>query len=395
MKKVTIFLIFFVAAFAVLFITQSTVSSVNESLWLTEYVVAGHAFQLVDILIGAIGTFVSIMIVLLGIILVGRRKREIREKIKADLTVKYQDLVMSYLESVEGTFIELKTLAKSKFRKQLLAEQIIDIAKNLRGDNLDNIQILYRALKLDKRAVRQIKYGHWHNKIKGIKEICALSLPNPPSEILKYAHSKNDILRMEAQTALVELSRFDENANPFEFLDELTVPFSLWEQIALHQVMLDREITPPDFKRWLFSDNYTVILFCLRMIREYKQTFNAEWVKDLAWHDREDIRLLAYEVMGDLKMVPELKEVRKLFKDENIYNKREMIRSMRKSADPKFIGFLKKVIDNEEDAEILVEGIRGINESGKEGTKVLNKMLKDTYKNYNIVIKHVKDRRII
>jgi len=137
-----------------------------------------------------------------------------------------------------------------------------------------------------------------------------------------------------------------------------------------------------------------VILFCLRMIREYNQTYNAGYVKDLAWHDDEEVRRLAYEVMGDLKMVPQLKEVRKLFKDETIHNQRELIRSMRKSADPSFFSFLKRVIDSEEDSEVLVEGVRAINDADG-GEEILNKMLKDTYKNYNIIIKHVKDRKIV
>jgi len=319
---------------------------------------------------------------------------EKRDKLKTELTPKYQDLVMSYLERTEGTYTELKKLAKSKFRKKLLAEQVTDVAKNLRGDNLDKIQILYRALKLDRRAFRRIKYGHWHNKIKGIKEVCALSLNDASVHIFPYANSKNDILRMEAQTAIVELSRFEDNPEPFKFLEKLERPFSRWEQIALYQVMLDRDINPPNFLSWLFSDNPSVILFCLRMIREYNQTYNAGYVKDLAWHDDEEVRRLAYEVMGDLKMVPQLKEVRKLFKDETIHNQRELIRSMRKSADPSFFSFLKRVIDSEEDSEVLVEGVRAINDADG-GEEILNKMLKDTYKNYNIIIKHVKDRKIV
>ena len=411
MKKLMIFLTFFVLVTIGVFVLQTTVDSVNESWWMLEFSLFGKVFRAVHILIGFISTFISTMVVLLGIILFNRRRMEKRQKIKDELLVKYQELVVDYLylenDDVKFAYRRLKELTNSKFKKQLLINQVVDVAKNLQpGDALDKIQILFYSLKLDKPTFRKIKHGPWHQKIKGIKEVCALSLADKRELFYKYANSKNDILRMEAQTGLVELSRFDEETNPFEFLTDLTLPFSRWEQIALHQVMVDRDISPPNFVEWLYSDNITITLFCLRMIKEYKQqdllfgiatefeeNTTSEWVQNLAWHDDENVRQLAYEVMGDLKMVTELKEVRKLFKDETIDNKREMIRSMRKCADPTLTKFLKKIIDIEDDAEILVEGVRGIKDT-KGGKAELDKMLKDKYKNYNIIIKHVRDRKI-
>ena len=396
MKRLMLFLITFILLVIALFTRQFTAPPLGQSLWLKEFSIFGASFYLVDILIWTTVSFVSVMIILLMVILAHRTRMERRDGIRKNLLSQYQTLLMDYIQSVEpeGERRALKKLMNSRFKKQLLIDQIVDIGKHLREDNLKKIQELYFELKLHRRTYRKVRWGHWHKKIKGIKELCALSLTTQNERILKYANSKNDILRMEAQTALVELSRFEEDPQPFKFLDELSHPFSRWEQIALYQVMLDRGIEPPDFLQWLFSDNPTVILFCLRMIREYGQVENSEWVKNLAWHDREDVRKLAYEVMGDLKMVPQLKEVRKLFKDETIHNQREIIRSMRKAADPEFFNFLKRVIDSEEDAEVLVEGVRAINDA-EGGKAILDKMLKDTYKNYNIIIKHVKDRKIV
>ncbi|MCK7534576.1 MAG: adaptin domain-containing protein [Marinilabiliales bacterium] len=48
-------------------------------------------------------------------------------------------------------------------------------------------------------------------------------------------------------------------------------PFSLWEQITLHDLIIQHEIPVPDFQKWLNSSNPTVVMFALRMIREFKQ----------------------------------------------------------------------------------------------------------------------------
>ena len=53
-------------------------------------------------------------------------------------------------------------------------------------------------------------------------------------EMYKSLNSRNEILRMEAQIALVRLSEKDH----FEFLSHLKRPFSLWEQITLHDLIL-------------------------------------------------------------------------------------------------------------------------------------------------------------
>ena len=86
--------------------------------------------------------------------------------------------------------------------------------------------------------------------------------------IYKALNSSNEILRMEAQIALVRLS----DDNPFEFLSHLTRPFSLWEQITLHELMIQHQIDPSrHLKNGCTSPNPTVVMFALRMIREFKQ----------------------------------------------------------------------------------------------------------------------------
>jgi hypothetical protein len=59
------------------------------------------------------------------------------------------------------------------------------------------------------------------------------------------------------------------------------------------------------------------------------------------------------------------------------------------------IGFLKLVIDKEEDVQLQIEATKAIRNNGDEGVKALVKLMESEYKNYSIIIKHVLDRRII
>jgi hypothetical protein len=270
-----------------------------------------------------------------------------------------------------------------------------DLAINLPPEPLRKIRELFFCMKFDKLTYRKLRWGRWHKKVKAIKELYAFNITTKNKYLYKLINSKNSLLRMEAQVALVDLSKEDPNANPFNFLHKLEAPFSLWEQITLHQVLVQRDIKVPDFGDWLYRDNKSVVMFCLRMIKEYKQVQNEQKIKVLMHHSDENVRRLAYQVLGDLKLVGALKEVRRIYKDEPFDNQLEIIRSMRKCADSTFISFLRKVIDKEESAEILVEGVKAIKDSGEIGREILKKMMESEYKDYNIIIKHVLDNRII
>lgn len=57
-------------------------------------------------------------------------------------------------------------------------------------------------------------------------------------------------IRTQAET-LVRLS----DDNPFEFLSHLNRPFSLWEQITLHELIIQHDLPVPSFKKWLTQPN--------------------------------------------------------------------------------------------------------------------------------------------
>ena len=67
---------------------------------------------------------------------------------------------------------------------------------------------------------------------------------------------------------------------------------------------------------------------------------------------------------------------------------------MGKMPDISMMGFLKLVLDKEEDVQLQIEATKAIRNNGEEGVKALVKLMESEYKNYNIIIKHVLDRRI-
>ncbi len=78
-----------------------------------------------------------------------------------------------------------------------------------------------------------------------------MNIRDANEQIIKSLNSGNNILRMEAQIAMVRLS----DGNPYEFLDLLEKPLSLWEQVTLHELLIQHNLKVPEFKQWFTSEN--------------------------------------------------------------------------------------------------------------------------------------------
>jgi HEAT repeat protein len=361
----------------------------GKSPWLREFTYFGRSVALVNILVAIILFSITTMVILLVFILLNRTRMEKEASLREYLMEKYQAMIIDYLFGNTQPR-EFLVIASDNFRRQVLIEQMIDVSINLKGDTGLKLVELYKQLDLDKDSIARARSKKWHLKIKGFRELAFMDIKEANDEIYKALNSANEILRMEAQIALVRLS----DENPFEFLFHLTRPFSLWEQITLYELMVQHEIPPPAFRQWIDSHNDTVVMFSLRMIREFKQMEAEPDVIKILSHPSENVRLLAVQVAGDLKMRSSLNTLKHMYKNQDYKICLEIVRSMGKMPDSAMMGFLQLVLDKEDDVQLQIEATKAIENMGEEGVKALVKLMKSEYKNYTIIVRHVLDRRI-
>lgn len=369
--------------------TQKFLIINGNSPWLREITYFGRSVALVNALVAVILFSITSMIILLIFILLNRTRMEKEANLREYLMERYQAMIIDYLFGTTKPE-EFLSIASDVFRRQVLIEQMIDVSINLKGDIGDKLIELYRHLNLDKDSIARARSNKWHLKIKGFRELAFMDIKEANDEIYKALNSPNEILRMEAQIALVRLS----DENPFEFLSHLIRPFSLWEQISLHELMVQHEITPPSFRQWIDSPNETVVMFALRMIKEFRQMEAEPDVIKALSHQSENVRLLAVQVSGDLQMRSALNSLKHMYKNQEYKICLEIVRSMGKMPDHSMMGFLQLVLDKEDDVQLQIEATKAIENMGEEGVKALVKLMKSEYKNYSIIVRHVLDRRI-
>lgn len=361
----------------------------GDSPWLTRYNYFGKSVALVNALIFTIIASFVTMLILLIVILLNRARMEKEARLRQYLLEKYQSLIIDYLFG-NADPEAFRKIASDRFRRQVLIDQMIDVSVNLKGDTQAKLVKLYKELELDKDSLERAASRKWHLKIKGFRELAFMGIREANDEIYKAINSRNEILRMEAQIALVRLSDKD----PFEFLSHMKRPFSMWEQMTLHDLIVHHDIAVPEFQKWLTSPNPTVVMFALRMIREFKQKDAEPELRKVLLHRDQRVSKLAVEVAGDLDMRSTLDTMKRMYKYQDYNNCLEIVRSMGKMPDQCMMGFLKLVLDKEDDVQLQIEAVKAIENMGEEGVKALVRLMKSEYKNYNIIVRHVLDRRI-
>lgn len=361
----------------------------SNSPWLKRINYFGKSFALVNALIITIVLSIATMFIMLFLILLNRAKMEKEEHLKQYLAETYQGMIIDYLFT-DSSPDRFRPIASDTYRRQALIDQMIDVSINLKGDAEEKLGGLYLYLGLDGDSIRRAHDFRWHKKIKGFRELAFMNIKEANHEMYKALNSKNEILRMEAQIALVRLSDED----PFGFLFQLKRPFSLWEQITLHELMIQHDLQVPEFRKFLKATNPTVVMFALRMIREFKQISAEDEVRETLEHPSPEVRQLAVQVAGDLDMRSTLDVMKRMYKNQNYHTCVEIIKAMAKMPEPSLMGFLKLVLDKEDDVQLQIEATKAIENNGEEGVRTLVKLMKSEYKNYNIIVRHVLDRRI-
>ncbi len=350
---------------------------------------------LVTILYIVILYSIATLITLLIIILLNRSRMQREQNQKDYLLEEYQKLLMDYIfeeEKRADAYRDLDRVANNQMNRQVLIDQMIDLSINLKGEIKETIKDLYIRLDLKRDSLEKAHSKKWHKNVKGFREMAFMNIRDANEKIIESLNSNNEILRMEAQIAMVRLS----DGNPYDFLHLLEKPLAVWEQITLHELLIQHNLKVPVFKQWFSSENITVVMFALQMVSWFHQRGVGKEMITLFDHENEEVRYTAYKVCGEIGLKMALPAMIKLYPGESISNRLEILRTFAKVPDEKYLKFLKLVLDNEDDVQLQIQATKAMENTDEPGISMLIKLMKSKseYKNYQIIIRHVLDGRI-
>jgi HEAT repeat protein len=287
---------------------------------------------------------------------------------------------------------DLEEIAENRFDRQLLIDQMIDLCINLKGEIKETIKDLYLNLGLKEDSLKKVYSKKWHEHVKGIRELAYMNIREASEKILESLNSSNEIVRMEAQIAMVRLS----DENPYQFLHYLEKPLALWEQVTLHELLIQHNLEVPAFEDWFKSENLSVVMFALEMTSWFKQVSSGDAIMGLFEHEDENVRNTAFRVSGEIELARALPAMKQVYENETYKNKMEILTAFARIPEEQHLDFLKNVLDKEEDVQLQIQATKAMENTDEPGISMLIKLMKSKseYKNYQIIIRHVLDGRI-
>jgi HEAT repeat protein len=263
-------------------------------------IIRSHYFYLANLF------FTGLVLLLIAFILfymylrIKRGNKLLKWKPKADLLIRNA----IFFEDDQGTGsgsipVPSRTnkLIKNRYFRKILIQELVNAKKSVSGTSADNLVHLYKQLILHQYALTRLKDGKWHIKALAIQELSILGLKEHLTKIYRYTNHANELVRMEAQLAIVRLSGFE----GLRFLDLISYPLSEWQQVKiLHELS---SVPPENFsgvEKWLRSSNSSVVTFALKLARIYHLFELHDNVSTCLKHPDSQVRFQAIITLGEI-----------------------------------------------------------------------------------------------
>ncbi|KAA5532178.1 HEAT repeat domain-containing protein [Taibaiella lutea] len=224
--------------------------------------------------------------------------------------------------------------------KQILIDRLINYRRSFSGSIGNHFKQLYLELGLDKLSTKKMNRRSWNMKVRGIRELTGMDVSISDVNILPLTNSKRHELRTEARNAYIKLSKNE----PFKFFDISSEPLLDWDQIELFKTITTTEnIAIPNFARWVtYSNNKSIISFCLKLIVHYNQQDAAPAVIKLLETKDHILRAEAINCLGKLKYEPAEAQLRHIYSNQPLNCQLEILKAIGRMSTGESAQFLRQ-----------------------------------------------------
>ncbi len=258
-----------------------------------------------------------------------------------------------------------KLLVNPHFRN-LLIRELIAAKQNMSGQAALNLKNLFRQLQLNRDVVNMVESKSWHLKASGIQYMGAMEMREHKNIIIPHTNSRRGLIRVEAQNTIVKFSGFQ----GLRFLDDAPFVITEWQQIKLLEEL--SQLPAENFTgidNWLKSANDSVVIFALKLARNYFRFELYDNVKSCLGHEKSEVRRQAILTIKELQTADSAADLLRFYESETEENKLEIIKVLQDVGTEAEIPFLMKVL-NEEINKLKLAAAKAIVAIGDAGLAV-------------------------
>jgi hypothetical protein len=310
-------------------------NEMSKSIWQRIITIYLEAPLKVRVLLVILAYLILSLFILFLVIIINRQVETRRRLRDRNLKHEYQEQLADFLFNDEVETIEIKGINNKKNR-QILIDELRFLHSNLYGETASKLRDLYLNLGLHRDSLQKVYSRRWHTKSKGFREVAQMDVKDANEYIAGFTNSKNPIIRVEAQVAMVKLS----DEEPLRFLNDLTYEMSDWEMVNIYDTLIYHQINIDSFEPWLDSKNNSVVIFALRMIMLFKHVQTIPRIRQLLFHEQPEIRLAATKALKPMESEEYIPDLKLLYRDET-YRLQEILKEFEEKQKNKKRGLIE------------------------------------------------------
>lgn len=273
---------------------------------------------------------------------------------------------------------------RKKKNMQILIDRLINYKKSFTGSTGNQLRELFLELGLDKLSEKKMKRRSWNMKVRGIRELTGMDVSISDVNILPLTNSKRHELRTEARNAYIKLSKNE----PFKFFDISSEPLLDWDQIELFKTITTTEnIAIPNFARWVtYSNNKSIISFCLKLIVHYNQQDAAPAVVKLLETKDHILRAEAVNCLGKLKYEAAELQLIHIYSNQPLICQLEILKAVGRMATGESNSFLRQEFMYSTDFDIRKNAARSLVKNAS--PEIINELMDASNEENKLILKH-------
>lgn len=230
---------------------------------------------------------------------------------------------------------------ESSFRN-LFLERLVASEKKFSGGAQTEIKKIFADYNLQKEALNKLEQKKPHLIAEGIQELTAMKVEMAVPKIMPFLNHPSPQVYQEAQYAMVVFKGFQ----GLHFLNDFPYIISDWQQLRLlRSINLDPDQCQQVVNVWLDSQNTSVIIFALRLLRKFQMLAFYEKAKALLVHPSVDVRIEAVKALQALENPSTIAEFKEIYEEQPIEVQIEILKAMKLSHDPRCADFYKEKLN--------------------------------------------------
>jgi hypothetical protein len=240
-------------------------------------------FNTEAVLLLSIVVFVLAALLFLTLILISRYQKIYMARAEAAMLPVIEELLFPVVFSntpyavIKEHELWKKHMGNKTFMRMLVSG-IFKMHKTYSGGYAQNLRQFFIEAGLARLSIQQLQSTSWSKKCEAIRILSQLHIAEAYEPILTLTYANEDILRLEALAAIVQMKGF----RGIEMLVQYTKPINDWIQInLLYYLKFSDNSIVPDFGYLLFSANKDVVKLGCRLIEMYKQKANIDTLQHL------------------------------------------------------------------------------------------------------------------